>query len=117
EKLWGGIKNIKERIFGAFGGIASKAYQAVTAPFKSIGNFFKGIFDNVGNIVKSSINFIIDRINNMIDGLNRIKLPDFLGGYGINIPKIPRLARGGIVDRETLFIAGEAGKEVVMPLE
>lgn len=117
EKLWGGIKNIKERIFGAFGGIATRAKNAVLAPFKGIANIFKGIFDKVVNTVRSSVNFLIDRINNKIDGINKVKLPDFMGGHGINIPKIPRLARGGIVDRETMFIAGEAGKEVVMPLE
>jgi hypothetical protein len=37
-----------------------------------------------------------------------------------NIPKIPRLARGGIVDGETNmgnYVAGEAGPEMIVPLE
>ena len=35
----------------------------------------------------------------------------------MNIPKIPKLAKGGIVDSGTPFIAGEAGAEAVIPLE
>ena len=56
----------------------------------------------------------------MIKGLNKIKLPDWipgLGGKGINIPTIPKLAKGGIVDAPTIAMVGEAGKEAVMPLE
>jgi hypothetical protein len=54
--------------------------------------------------------------------LNKIKIPDWeifgsYAGKGINLPKIPQLAEGGIVDRATLAMIGEAGKEVVMPLE
>ena len=44
----------------------------------------------------------------------------FSGMWSVNplsVPQIPKLARGGIVDSATLFMAGEAGKEVVMPLE
>ena len=109
---------------GVLGGYASKAYNAVTSPFKAIGNWFRKIFDGVTSAVKGSLNFLIDAMNKVISGLNSLKIdiPDWvpkLGGktFGINIPNIPRLARGGVVDRETMFIAGEAGKEAVMPLE
>ena len=33
------------------------------------------------------------------------------------VPKIPMLAKGGVVDSATLAIIGEAGKEAVVPLE
>ena len=32
-------------------------------------------------------------------------------------PKIPYLAKGGLIDSPTLSMIGEAGKEVVLPLE
>ena len=38
-------------------------------------------------------------------------------GIPINIPKIPYLAKGGIIDSPTLAMVGEAGKEAVVPLE
>ena len=51
-----------------------------------------------------------------------VKIPDFVPGFGgktfgVNIPKIPYLAKGGIIDSPTLAMVGEAGKEAVVPLE
>ena len=39
---------------------------------------------------------------------------------GVSIPtigRIPKLAKGGIIDSPTIAMVGEAGKEAVMPLE
>ena len=69
---------------------------------------------------ETPINYIIDALNSFISGINKIKIPDWVpavGGKGINIPKIPKLAQGGIVDKPTYAMIGEAGKEAVMPLE
>ena len=35
----------------------------------------------------------------------------------MSIPKIPYLAKGGIIDSPTIAMVGEAGREAVMPLE
>lgn len=100
-------------IVGVFTGNWQKAWQGVQ-------NIFRGIFDGLTNIAKKPLNAIIDAINTMIRGLNKIKLPNWIpgfGGMGINIPTIPKLAKGGIVDAPTIAMVGEAGKEAVMPLE
>lgn len=108
-------------IVGVFTGNWSKAWEGV----KSI---FKGVFDSLWGIVKFPLNLIIDGINSVIGALNsiHIDIPDWFPGdfggksFGINIPRIPKLARGGIVDGATNFgnyIAGEAGPEMVVPLE
>lgn len=100
-------------IVGVFTGNWRKAWQGVQ-------NIFRGIFNGLVNIAKAPINLIIGAINTMIRGLNKIKLPDWvpgLGGKGISIPEIPKLAKGGIVDGATLAMVGEDGKEAVMPLE
>ena len=55
----------------------------------------------------SAINFAIGVIN-MIPGVEINKLSEL---------EVPQLARGGIVDRPTYAMIGEAGKEAVMPLE
>ena len=75
-------------------------------------------------LVKAPLNGVIGLINGAISGLNKIKLPSIdipffgtVGGWGFNIPKIPYLAKGGIVDSATLAVIGERGREVVMPLE
>ena len=110
KTMFGGLVDF---IVGIFTGNWQKAWQGVQ-------NIFKGIFDGLANIAKKPINSIIDAINTMIKGLNKIKLPDWipgLGGKGINIPTIPKLAKGGIVDAPTLSLIGEQGREAVMPLE
>ena len=110
KTMFGGLVDF---IVGVFTGNWQKAWQGVQ-------NIFKGIFDGLANIAKKPINSIIDAINTMIKGLNKIKLPDWvpgLGGKGINIPTIPKLAKGGIIDSPTIAMVGEAGKEAVMPLE
>lgn len=87
---------------------------------ESIGNSFIAIM----NIVKGVVNGIIGAINAAIRAINKIsvKIPDWVpefGGrtIGFKLKEIPKLAKGGIVDRATLAMIGEAGKEVVMPLE
>ena len=122
--IWDGIKQIFsgviDFIVGVFTGDWERAWEGVK-------KVFKGIFDTFESIVKTPINAIIGMINKVIDGMNSLSIsfPDWIPGvggqtFGVNIPKIPKLARGGIVDGETNFgnyIAGEAGKEMIVPLE
>lgn len=80
-----------------------------------------GAFNGIKDGCRSAINGIIGFINGLINKINSIgfDMPDALGGghVGFNIPNIPRLARGGIVDKPTIAEIGEAGKEMVVPLE
>jgi phage-related protein len=76
------------------------------------------------NFFKGFVNFIIGGVNKVIGGLNKVKfdIPDWvpvIGGkeFGFNIKEIPLMAKGGIVDKPTLAMVGEAGKEAVIPLE
>lgn len=112
KRIFGGIIDF---IAGVFTGDWSRAWQGVV-------NIFGGIMDGLGAVIKAPLNGVIWLINQAIGGLNRIKVPDWVpswlgGGKGINIPQIPYLARGGIIDSPTLAMVGEAGKEAVVPLE
>ena len=110
KTMFGGLVDF---IVGVFTGNWQKAWQGVQ-------NIFKGIFNGLEAIAKKPLNYIINAVNTMIKGLNKIKLPDWvpgLGGKGINIPTIPMLAQGGIVDKATLSIIGEQGSEAVVPLK
>lgn len=107
------LRGIIDFVVGVFTGNWSKAWQGVKTVFKNIVDSLAGMF-------RQPINLIIDGMNAFIGGLNKIKIPDWVpavGGKGINIPKIPKLARGGIVDSPIIAQIGEAGKEAVMPLE
>ena len=111
--FFGFLNGILDFISGIFTGNWSKAWEGVKGMFRSIVSGF-------GAIIKAPINLIINIINGFIDGLRNIKIPDWVpgvGGKGINIPRIPLLARGGVVNKATMAVIGEAGQEAVMPLE
>ena len=95
-------------ITGVFTGNWSQAWEGI----KSI---FSGAFEAIKSIAKGVMNGIIDIINGAIGGLNKLQIPDWVpgvGGKGINIPLIPKLAKGSTYTPDT-FIAGEAGPELI----
>ena len=108
-KVFGGIIDF---LVGIFTGNWRKAWQGVR-------NIFKGIFDGLVSIAKWPLNMIIDLVNTAISGINSmIKVINKVSGINIStVPKIPKLAKGGIIDSPTIAMVGEAGKEAVMPLE
>lgn len=111
--IFGILGGVIDFITGIFTGNWSKAWQGIQ-------DIFKNIVDGLVGIFKFPINLIIDGINAFISGLNKVEVPDWVpvvGGKGINIPKIPKLARGGIIDSPTIAMVGEAGKEAIIPLE
>ncbi|MBP3908966.1 MAG: hypothetical protein J6D33_08565, partial [Turicibacter sp.] len=119
---WESIKEVFKNITNYVSTTFTNAWQSA---WEGVRTIFKNIFDSLVGIVKAPINAIIGMINTVINGLNSlsIDLPDWLPGglggksFGVNIPNIPKLARGGIVDSPTLAMVGEAGKEAVVPLE
>ena len=107
------LRGLVDFIAGVFTGNWEKAWNGIK-------NIFGGVFNALVSLIKTPINYIIDALNSFISGINKIKIPDWVpsvGGKGINIPKIPKLAQGGVIDKPTYAMIGEAGKEAVMPLE
>lgn len=102
------LNGIIQFITGVFTGNWSQAWEGV----KSI---FSGAFEAIKSIAKGVMNGLIDIINGAIGGLNKLQIPDWVpgvGGKGINIPLIPKLAKGSTFTPDT-FIAGEAGPELI----
>ena len=137
---WADVKNALASVSSWFGDIFTRAYNAVTNAFSSIGSFFSGVWSTVqsifvnagqkvgsavGGAFRSAVNAVLGTIENVVNGfigmINGVigminKIPGVSLG-GIGYVSLPRLARGGIVDSPTVAMIGEAGKEVVMPLE
>lgn len=72
-----------------------------TGNWKAVWETVKGIFaaiaESLGVMFKKAINAIIDFLNKFIEGINKIKIPDWvpgIGGMGFNLPMIPRLRIG-----------------------
>lgn len=137
---WNDVTNALANVATWFGSIFSSAYNAVVNAFSSIGSFFSGVWSTVKNIFvnagqavgsavggafRSAVNAVLGTIENVVNGfvgmINGVigminKIPGVSLG-SIGYVSLPRLARGGIVDSPTVAMIGEAGKEVVMPLE
>lgn len=56
--------------------------------------FFANMWNGIKIAFSDSINFIIDKVNWLIGKMNKIKLPDWLGGGGVNIPTIDHVKFG-----------------------
>lgn len=90
------------------------------AAFTAIGDFAVSVFNGVIGRVEAMVNRIIGAINGLISGFNSVVswAADVIGvswsGLSL-IPTVslPRLADGGFVDEGQLFIAREAGAEMV----
>ncbi|ERK31564.1 phage tail protein [Clostridium intestinale] len=116
--IFNSVKQVFRGLIDFIAGVFTGDWDRV---WRGVVNIFGGIFNGISSIAKAPLNGLIGLVNGVITGLNKISLPDWvpgrLGGMGVNIPKIPYLARGGIIDSPTLAMVGEAGKEAVMPLE
>ena len=99
------------------GGVFSGNWRRARLGVKQI---FESIVSGLSHIFKAPLNFMIDGINKFLSGIGKIKIPDWVpgvGGKGFSIPRIPRLAKGGIVSASTIANIGEAGTEAVIPLQ
>lgn len=132
RKAWEGIKSVFSVVSSWFENVFSKAWNAVKKVFSTGGKIFDGIKEGIVTAFKAVVNAIIGGINKVIaipfkaiNGiLSKIRNISIAGVtpfsgivHTLDIPEIPKLARGGIVNGATTFIAGEAGKEAVIPLE
>lgn len=132
--LWETAQTVFNSVVGIIRGIFNVIKNLFTGDIKGVMNSFKQIFkstfDALWGIVKAPINLIIEGINALIKGINKISfdVPDWvpiIGGqkWGFKIPKIPKLAKGGIVNNPGpgvmmgSYIAGERGPEAVIPLD
>jgi hypothetical protein len=88
---------------------------------KKIGN---ALGKGITNALITELNKAIDALNSLIRGA--VGVSKYLGpvgavigatGKGFEIPHIPALAQGGIVQSATLALIGEAGPEAVIPLD
>ena len=106
------FKNLIDKIVGFFKELGTKVGNVIGSAFKAVINGVLSAIENILNFPIKSINALIGTINK-IPGINLGKLSTF---------KLPRLAKGGIVNYPGKgvpvgsAITGEAGKEGVIPL-
>lgn len=139
-------KNVISPVSGFFVGLWNGVYESakntwnrVKNLFKTGGEIFNGLKDGIVSSFKAIVNTLIDGINRIIkipfqsiNGLlNKVRSSSVLGVQPFKglwnenplpIPKIPKLAVGGIINNPGHgvplgnAIGGEAGREGVLPL-
>lgn len=144
EEIWNLMPEaIKTPIENAVTGISKFVLDVSTGDWQhaweSMKNAFKSIWDGMPDVVKGPINTIIGFVNTMISaiesGVNGVI--GTLNNLSIDIPetpfsdavtlgfnlsrvslsRVPKLAKGGIIDTATFALLGENGREAVIPLE
>lgn len=131
---WGVISEVTTAAWGAITGVVSAGWGALSALFASASEpvkaLWSALWEQIGGVVTSvwegikatifgAINEIISKVNSVIESINSIakKGGDALGVKVPSLPRIPKLAEGGIVTRPTLAMIGEGGEsEAVIPL-
>lgn len=137
ETLKANISTLLEKLTTTVKEKFTKAKDAVLSTFDTLKTNLQTKLNNIWDSLKGFINKVLGGVEKMInkpvEALNRfisklnslhIELPDVLGGgtIGFNISpfntvSIPQLAKGGVVEKPTLSLIGESGKEAVVPLE
>lgn len=104
------IKEIWNGIVDWFKTLPSKIVSAISGLGDSIKNVFTGAVDGIKSGFKTAINWIIDKINGLIGGAN--KAVKWIPGVD-EIPKIPKLARGGMVGGGMVAGAGTSTSDSI----
>ena len=114
QAAWDAIKNVFSSVGDFFGGVWNRIVSLFNGIGSAIGN---AIGDAFKYVVNSVIGFAENMINGFIKAINAaIKLINAIPGVEISYLtplSIPRLAAGGLVDAGQLFVAREAGPELV----
>ncbi len=129
RRMWNRIKAPFTSVADWFGNIFKCAWNAIKKAFTGVGKWFKNLFNGILKFIKAPINFLIDGLNTLIKGVNKISfdVPKWVPGiggkkFGFDIPQIPHLAKGGLVKAPTLAVVGDnmgassGNPEVVSPL-
>ena len=132
KNAWEGIKNVFKPVTDWFSEKFSKAWQKVKDVFSAGGQVFEGIKEGIESTFKTVVNALIrginklikvpfEAINKMLDKIKNVSILDIKPFENLitrfDIPEIPELARGGVLNRGQIgFLEGD-GSEAVVPLD
>lgn len=126
-RAWEGIKSVFSKVGAFFSDTFKAAWEGIVKVFSVAGEIFVDIKDGIVAAFKFVVNGIITGINKVVaipfnainSTLKWIRDIDIAGAkpFGsiklINVPQIPLLAEGGVVDAGQVFVANEQGPELV----
>lgn len=128
---WNGIKSVFSSVATFFSNTFSKAWNNVKNIFSTGGRIFTGIVDGIKSAFTSIVNAIIKGINKVVaipfNGINKalkkIRDVNILGVEPfkgliklVDVPQIPLLWQGGILEKGQTGLLEGNGAEAVVPL-
>ena len=127
KNAWDGVKQVFGTVATFFHDTFKDAWEGIVKVFSVAGNIFVNIRDGIVTAFKSIVNSIIGGINQVVSipfnainsalytlrNISILGLSPFTGIRSISVPSIPYLAEGGIVSSGQVFVANEAGPELV----
>lgn len=128
SSLWDGIKKrasdawakIRDGFLSAYNYIDTRFLKplraAASTVFDGMVGAVKAALNGVISVLNSALRWIFGGINSILSDLKNFSIAGyspFAGLRTISVPQIPMLADGGFVDQGQLFIAREAGAEMV----
>ena len=125
SKIIAPVQTAFESMCSSVGGFFVSLWDKIAGVFAGVGGWFQSnVVDAINSAFRALVNGAISLLERMLNGIIRT-LNNFIGkinsvlsivGGGISTisyVSIPRLANGGFVDEGQLFIAREAGAEMV----
>jgi len=109
-KKFEGFRNIVDSVFSVIKTVVSVSIGVIKGYFETLYGFYKGIFNGIASLWNNTIGKLSFKVPSWVPGL---------GGKGFDVPNIPMLADGGIVNTPggMLAMIGEKGPEAVIPLD
>jgi len=106
-KKFDGFRAVVDSVFKFITGAVSGSIDLIKGYFSTVLGFYKTIFNGIASLWNNTVGKLSFKVPGWVPGF---------GGKGFDVPNIPMLAEGGIVNSPTLAMIGEAGPEAVIPL-
>ena len=112
DDVWSKVKIVMDKV----GNKISNVLQGIKNAWSGLTGFVGGVFSGIEGAVSSLVGSVKGMVNGVIGGINGAisiinKIP------GVNIGKIPKLERGGVLKRGQIGLLEGNGAEAVVPLE
>jgi hypothetical protein len=129
QMLWNWAKDNWPLLLAIFTGPIGLAVKFITDKWDGIVAYVKALPGKITSGASGMWNGIWNGfrgvLNKIISGWNSLhfSVPSFsfagltTPGFNLGLPKLPMLAKGGIINGPTALIAGEAGREMITPLD
>ncbi|NML50342.1 tape-measure protein [Streptomyces sp. R302] len=99
---WGGFKKVLQPVLDwitkKIPDMFTRVKDAMSGTLRGIGDFVTTGMQNLLGVIKGPLNGLIAFANWVIDGLNSISVNILGKKFGVDLPKIPQLAEGGVVE-------------------